>query len=88
MLASRDQICVEVMLRAMRSLDTKLEVVPGVKCGGKVMADWVAIFLGGIISGGGGKGIWGNVLEGLCDAGLGWSAWTWDDRHSRRHRGD
>jgi hypothetical protein len=75
MLASRDQICVEVMLRAMRSLDTKLEVVPGVKCGGKAMADWVAIFLrSNFWWGGEGEGKWGNVLEGLCDAGLGWSA--------------
>lgn len=44
MLASSDQICVEVMFKAMRSLETKLEVVPGVKWAGKDMADWVAIF--------------------------------------------
>lgn len=43
MLARSAQICVEVRLWAMRSLETKFEVVPGRKCGGKDMADWVAI---------------------------------------------
>lgn len=84
MLASRDQICVEVMLRAMRSLDTKLEVVPGVKCDGKMMADWVAIFCG-VIFGGEGKGM-GN--GGMCWRVCVMLGWAWDDRHSRRHRED
>jgi hypothetical protein len=50
MLARSAQICVEVRFKAMVSLETKAEVVPGVKWGGKVMADWDAIlvrFLGG-----------------------------------------
>jgi hypothetical protein len=43
MLARSAQICVLVRSLAMRSLDTKLSVVPGVKCEGNVIEDWVAI---------------------------------------------
>lgn len=41
MLARRAQICVLVMSFAMRSLETKLSVVPGLKCSGQVIADCV-----------------------------------------------
>lgn len=39
----RSHICVLVMSFAMRSLDTKLSVVPGWKCLGQMMDDCVAI---------------------------------------------
>jgi hypothetical protein len=42
-LDKRAQICVEVRFLAMRSFETKLSVVPGRKCEGKVIEDWVAI---------------------------------------------
>jgi hypothetical protein len=38
MFANKAQICVEVRLAAMRSLETKFEVLPGVKCAGQDMA--------------------------------------------------
>lgn len=43
MFARRAQICVEVMSLAMRSLETKLSVVPGRKWSGNVMEDCVTI---------------------------------------------
>jgi len=46
MLASRAQICVLVKSLAMRSLETKLSVVPGRKCDGQLIADWVVMLLG------------------------------------------
>jgi hypothetical protein len=40
MLARRAQICVLVRSCATISLETKAEVLPGVKCVGKIIADW------------------------------------------------
>ena len=40
MLESSAQICEEVRSFAMRSLETKLSVVPGRKCDGHSMDDW------------------------------------------------
>jgi hypothetical protein len=48
MFASRAQIWVLVRSLAMRSFETKLSVVPGRKCLGQVMADWVDILIWGV----------------------------------------
>lgn len=40
MSASCAQICAALMRGAMVSLLTKLSVVPGAKCGGKMMEGW------------------------------------------------
>jgi hypothetical protein len=47
---------------AMRSLDTKLSVVPGMKCEGNVMEDWLAIFGDAVC----GKGV--GRMDDICGA--------------------
>jgi hypothetical protein len=58
MLANRAQIWVLVRSLAMRSFETKLSVVPGRKCCGQLIADWVAMLMDEFVIGYGLLSFW------------------------------